>query len=110
MQAITNRPKLLGIESLRGLSVVSTVFAHLPVTTEIFTHFGLISPWHMGVSVFYVMSGFLISSSIMSESHGFGKFLFRRIARLYPMLIISITIYYIVCQFLDMNNKIVLQF
>lgn len=72
------------IEGLRGLAVVAVVLYH--------AHFGF-SGGYVGVDVFFVLSGFLITGLIVDErgrsgSVGFGDFFARRIRRLLPASVV----------------------
>jgi peptidoglycan/LPS O-acetylase OafA/YrhL len=72
------------IDGLRALSVLSVVFFHaFP---------GLVHGGFIGVDIFFVISGYLISSIIYqgldSESFSFNEFYIRRARRIFPSLIV----------------------
>ncbi len=73
-----------GLNGLRALSVLIVIIAHMG-----FEH---IVPGGFGVTVFFFISGFLITRLLLAESDakgrlGLGKFYMRRIVRLYPALL-----------------------
>ncbi|EFF72945.1 acyltransferase [Achromobacter piechaudii ATCC 43553] len=73
-----------GIDALRAVAVLAVLLFHLDL------------PWasggFVGVDVFFVISGYLITQSIINEGPGFSlrKFYRRRFMRLYPALIVTI--------------------
>ncbi len=72
------------IDGLRALAVLSVVFYHLG--------FGFIPGGFLGVDVFFVISGYLITTIIVEEvrnsgTFSFGGFYARRVRRLIPSLI-----------------------
>ena len=79
------------IDGLRALSVFFVILFHADLT--------LFSGGYIGVDVFFVISGYLITSSInkqiLNQSFSFKEFYLRRIRRIIPVLafmIISVTI------------------
>lgn len=73
-----------GLDGLRALAVLIVVVAHMG-----FEH---IVPGGFGVTVFFFISGFLITRLLLAESEAkgkvkLGKFYMRRIIRLYPALL-----------------------
>lgn len=93
MPATTQR--IAGLDGLRALSVLA-VFAHHTGLTTI--HGGF-----MGVDVFFVLSGFLITRLLNAEyikngSISFSNFYLRRVRRLYPALmafLVAIFLYWL---------------
>lgn len=73
-----------GIDALRAVAVTAVLLFHLDL------------PWasggFVGVDVFFVISGYLITQSILNEGREFSllKFCRRRFMRLYPALIVTI--------------------
>ena len=74
------------IDGLRALAILSVVFFHLGIPR--------ISGGFVGVDIFFVISGFLITRIIYDEfastgSFSFGNFYIRRIRRLFPALVFT---------------------
>ncbi|NDA79222.1 MAG: acyltransferase, partial [Actinobacteria bacterium] len=74
--------KLAEIEGLRAVAVILVVLYHFGVTR--------MAGGYIGVDVFFVVSGFLITGLLLREVEGFGRislagFWARRIRRIVPM-------------------------
>src|SRR5882672_6722055 len=81
-------PSLNGI---RAISVLLVVLAH--------SGFGTIIPGGLGVTIFFFLSGYLITTLMLAESERLGNiavlsFYARRVFRLAPALLITLTIAY----------------
>ncbi|PXV64457.1 peptidoglycan/LPS O-acetylase OafA/YrhL [Dysgonomonas alginatilytica] len=96
------------IDSLRGIAVLMVLMVHVGnffkiPTTEYFSHlfFGPIYSGRMGVQLFFIISSFTLMFSFerrSGEKNGTSNFYIRRFFRIAPMYylaIIAITIYYI---------------
>jgi peptidoglycan/LPS O-acetylase OafA/YrhL len=75
--------EIAGLDGLRALSVLAVMFAHFG--------FGHIVPGGLGVTVFFFISGFLITTLMLREAHAtggvaIGRFYARRLLRLQPEL------------------------
>ena len=72
------------IDGLRAVAVIPVVLFHLGV--------GLTSGGYVGVDVFFVISGFLITQTLLEEQgswqHGLLEFYKRRIKRIFPALFV----------------------
>ena len=81
---INYRPE---IDGLRGLAIISVVFYH----AKFFIYdFDIFSGGFLGVDIFFVISGYLITSMIIKELIVYKKFCFinfyeRRIRRIVPV-------------------------
>lgn len=80
------QPRIRGLDGLRGYAVILVLISHITMNTF---------PGYVGVDVFFVLSGFLITNLLRIEfaqtsSINYGRFLKRRFIRLYPSLIIAI--------------------
>ena len=76
------------IDGMRAVAVIAVLVFHL--------EFGRFAGGFVGVDVFFVISGFLITSLIWSRASeggfGFGEFYLRRIRRLVPPLIATVAL------------------
>ncbi|MBI5260632.1 MAG: acyltransferase [Bradyrhizobium sp.] len=82
------RPEIAG---LRALAVLSVLFFHLKLAG--------FQGGFIGVDVFFVISGYLISRNILREAEAdgfsFAQFYLRRTRRIYPALIVTVLVTYI---------------
>ena len=90
---ISYRPELDG---LRAVSVVAIIFYHAQIT---FLGHQPFKGGFIGVDIFFVISGYLITSIILKEllitgSFSFKNFYERRIRRILPVLLFIMMDYY----------------
>ena len=76
-----------GLDGIRAIAVLIVIIAHFGLTNLI--------PGGFGVTVFFFISGFLITRLLLAEARTKGKihlkdFYIRRIVRLYPALIFMV--------------------
>jgi len=84
------------LDGVRGLAILIVIIAHL----------GLLQGGNFGVDLFFVLSGFLITSILLQEQRRNGvisisKFYLRRALRLLPALfvfVLSVLLYTFICQ------------
>jgi len=90
--------RIPSLDGLRAVSIVLVLYGHLEGTRN-FPHLGLArfggDLAHLGVTVFFVISGFLITSLLMSERQKTGTislkgFYLRRILRIFPAFYVFI--------------------
>ena len=96
----TTTRRLPGLDGIRGLAVIAVIAHH-------FAHDRL--PWlhgrgAYGVEVFFVLSGFLITTLLLQEESRFGgvslrRFYSRRFARIYPVLIVYLATLFVLSRF-----------
>ncbi|HUQ20257.1 MAG TPA: acyltransferase [Gemmatimonadaceae bacterium] len=94
MKAAQTKQRLPGLDVLRGLAVISVLFTHVHIASStpvpvkqilgVLQHGG----W-VGVDLFFVLSGFLVSSLLFVEYERYGslragRFLLRRGLKIYP--------------------------
>ena len=93
---LSSRHRMPALDGLRGLAIIIVLFNHLgeqgPRIFWRFTEGGIV-----GVDVFFVLSGFLITSLLVAEwdhtgSIALGRFYMRRALRLLPALFVMIGI------------------
>lgn len=84
------------IDGLRAIAVISVIFYHFKVS--------FFSGGFVGVDIFFVISGYLITKGILEKQHQgkfeFSDFYFRRIRRLIPALLATIVGSYIAAYIL----------
>lgn len=78
------------LDGLRGLAVIAVMLFHAQVSQ--------VSGGFLGVDIFFVLSGFLITAQLLREVDftgkvRFGRFFLRRTVRLQPALMLMLTIY-----------------
>jgi peptidoglycan/LPS O-acetylase OafA/YrhL/phosphotransferase system HPr-like phosphotransfer protein len=79
------------IDGLRAIAVISVILYHFKI--------GLFSGGFVGVDIFFVISGYLITKGVIEKQHlgrfEFSDFYFRRVRRLIPALLATIAASYI---------------
>ncbi len=101
MKFLYYRPEVNG---LRGIAVMGAVFYHAEM---IFQSFRIFPGGFLGVDVFIVISGYLMTSIILKEyqktqGFSFTNYYKRRIKRLLPALLVVIFFTSIVSYFVDL--------
>jgi peptidoglycan/LPS O-acetylase OafA/YrhL len=96
------------LDSLRAFACFIVIFFHSNLNTylEIHHKFNPFKNGNYGVDLFFVLSGFLITSILVKQYVGTGKiikfnFYMRRILRLYPPIIIAVLIFLVPLLFID---------
>jgi len=91
------------LNGLRALSVMMVIFYHLQFSND---HI-VFSPWlqpffngQLGVNIFFVISGFLITTLLLKENNRTGYislkgFYFRRVLRIFPAYYFLLFVYYV---------------
>lgn len=89
--------RLVGVDLLRAVAIVHVIAVHLNLYIRVTTVVPavILSHWDDGVTVFFVVSGFLITRTIMQREDDIYRlslraFYARRIARIQPLLLASI--------------------
>ena len=92
------------IDYLRAISVIAVIFFHFELS---------FTGGFLGVDVFFVISGYLISQILIKQKiknfklKEFKNFYIRRILRIVPMLLFICLIIYPICYFLFLPNQLV---
>lgn len=84
-----NPYRLVGLDGLRAIAAIAVLLYHLLP--------GSFSGGYLGVDVFFVLSGFLITALLVKEkmcsgSIKLGRFWLRRLRRLYPAVILAVCV------------------
>ena len=103
------------IDGLRAIAVISVIFYHADNSIN---NFKILSGGFIGVDIFFVISGFLITSIILKElnttgSFSFKNFYIRRIKRIIPVLLLVfvttfpfIWLFFIPTSFIDFSKSL----
>ena len=88
------------LDLLKGIAIIAVVFYHL----------GLFKYGYLGVEVFFVISGFLTTKSILNSydqnaDFGYFAFIFKRFVRLFPLVLILCTISFAVAYFIQLPDN-----
>lgn len=101
-----NFPALTGIRALAAFMVF--IHHYNPFTVEYFgkyTH-DFFSEFHIGVTIFFVLSGFLICNRYFEEPNfSFTNYLMKRFARIYPMYFILTTLTFVFFAIVNSQNS-----
>lgn len=90
-----NRPnpgKLIELDSLRGFMALWVYLTHFMFLLGIGKSgiAGLISNGSMAVSVFMILSGFAITTSLLATPQTYGQYMARRFFRIYPIYLVGL--------------------
>ena len=93
------------IDGLRAIAVVSVILYHLNIF-----NLNILPGGYLGVDIFFVISGYLISKIIMKEllsnkSFDFKNFYVRRARRILPILLIVSLFYLIAFNFIPVDHN-----
>lgn len=110
----TNKFKYPSINGLRAISIVLVLIYHLNLKSHILSGISdikwlhsivyFIQDGHLGVNVFFVISGFLITSLLLQEEANSGKisikyFYTRRMLRIFPAYYFLLLVYFLLQLF-----------
>lgn len=105
----------LAMEGLRGFAVVLVFFVHfdslfarhLDVGSATRAVSGFLANIGLaGVDLFFVLSGYLIYGAVMRRSGDTGRFLARRVQRIYPTFLVVFGLYLVLSAVFPEENKI----
>jgi peptidoglycan/LPS O-acetylase OafA/YrhL len=100
------KQKLPSIEGLRAISIILVLINHLAIKNSIFVGLeqynwltDILQDGQLGVNVFFVISGFLITSLLLTEEEKSGKislkqFFTRRMLRIFPAYYFLLLVYF----------------
>ena len=90
----------LPMEGLRGFAVFLVFLVHYTTLCEPWTGAGLRplgdalrTMGNIGVDLFFVLSGYLIYGSLIAREQRFGRFMVRRVQRIYPAFLAVFAVY-----------------
>lgn len=105
--------RIVPMEGLRGWAVLLVFFVHFhgafkgfatPGSTLFYVSQFLGSVGGTGVDLFFIISGYLIYGAVVSPRFGYGRFLRRRVQRIYPTFLFVSLIYFGLWAFSGNDN------
>jgi exopolysaccharide production protein ExoZ len=107
--------RILPMEGVRGFAVLLVFCVHFNVlfrhwtiaggpSARLWSFLGAIG--HSGVDLFFVLSGFLIYAAVLNPKTRFGRFMRRRVERIYPPFVAVFIIYAALSVIFPAENKI----
>lgn len=99
-------PALTGTRAIASYMVFLHHFNPIPNTTDLKWLHDFINEFHVGVTIFFTLSGFLIAFRYFDHSKiDYKKYLVNRIARIYPMYFLLTTFTFVLAAiFLNQNS------
>src|SRR6476620_11499457 len=99
MQALTTKTFYPGLDALRGIAVLNVIFSHFYINN---------AKWEwgwMGVDLFFVISGFLITLILLRTDKTtltfFRNFYARRVLRIFPLCLALLVVFFLAVFFFD---------
>ncbi len=103
-----NFPALTGIRALAAFMVY--IHHYNPFSVEVFGQYchDFFSEFHIGVTIFFVLSGFLICNRYYEEQNfSFKNYFIKRIARIYPMYFILTTLTFLFFSIFNSQTNLI---
>lgn len=101
-QGAAGRAYRADVDGLRGIAILAVLLFHLGI--------GGVSGGFVGVDIFFVISGFLITRNILSDlesgSRSYARFYTRRARRLFPALFVTLVASFIAAAILLMPHDL----
>ena len=103
---ITHQKHIPSLDGLRGISIILVVMSHLKLSWNYF--YTMIFNGPLGVNVFFVISGFLITSLCLKEKQLTGTislkdFYIRRVLRIFPVAYLYIAVVFVLDHFFHLE-------
>jgi len=101
---ILNKSYIPALDGFRGIAIITVIYTH----TLIFSSYAKYGPGNIGVEVFFVLSGFLITSLLFKEKVkkgkvSFRKFYIRRALRIIPVAYLFLVVLLILNYLFKLN-------
>src|SRR5882724_6243349 len=92
-----NIPKIPALDGLRAISILLVLAAHMLPLGPKNLHL-TVTAGSMGMSLFFVLSGFLITSTLLTNADA-GEFMIRRLARILPLAYLYTSVVFVFVVF-----------
>jgi peptidoglycan/LPS O-acetylase OafA/YrhL len=95
--------KIDDIQVLRGVAIALVLLYHLSLSATFLDAFPIriTSPLYLGVDIFFVVSGFVITRSLMKDSFNAIRFFVKRVFRLMPAVLLFIGITFLLNRYVQ---------
>ena len=98
MSTLSPNARMVRMDGLRGVAVLAVLLFHagpflIPTVAP-----RLLPGGFLGVDLFFVLSGFLMTSILLDPTRSFGRFYGRRVARIFPALYILLAANFVYAQ------------
>lgn len=90
-------PRVAELDGLRAFAIVPVILHHCWPTSHWSSFIGE-AGW-MGVDLFFVLSGYLITGILLRDRHGYRNFLARRALRIFPLYYLCLALFTAVAVF-----------
>jgi peptidoglycan/LPS O-acetylase OafA/YrhL len=84
--------KNIAIQQLRGVAIILVLIQHLSISAHILAPLGITNPGYAGVELFFVISGYVVTRTMLQNEWSVGYFVSRRVFRLYPPILVFLAI------------------
>lgn len=95
MSAQNPNARLVRLDGVRGLAVLAVLLFHAGPFLIPSVAPSLLPGGFLGVDLFFVLSGFLMTSILRDPKRSFGRFYVRRVARIFPALYLLLAVNFV---------------
>ena len=100
--------KISDVQVLRGICILFVLFQHLSISVTLFAKFPkqISMPFYLGVELFFIISGYVVTKSLQKDNFNGVKFLIKRVFRLIPAILIFLGFSYLVLSYVRQSPTI----
>src|SRR5690349_1989053 len=110
---LAEKDRCLAMEGMRGFAVILVFFVHyssqisftlglpVPGVGKALQHIG-----HVGVDLFFILSGYLIYGALIRKPRPFYSYIARRVQRIYPTFLVVLAIYLFLALVSSSGNEL----
>lgn len=86
--------KIADLQILRGIAILMVFAQHLNITPTLLERLPIkvTMPFYVGVEIFFVISGYIITTILMRDGYSAPRFLAKRVFRLFPALFVFLAL------------------
>jgi peptidoglycan/LPS O-acetylase OafA/YrhL len=104
----THEGKITDIQVLRGICILIVIFHHLSISATLAGKFPMKvnMPFFLGVELFFIISGYVVTMSLMKDQFNGFKFIIKRVFRLTPAIVLFLSFSYLVLSHVRQSTLI----